>query len=195
MSTKDEEITQDADLELENSDDEEEEDLEDEGEESEDEPDGSEDDDKPVTRKELKEFLKSKQNAANAARRVASKKDGLKPKAPKDDERLNRLEQSIAKTELLERKRQYGYENSLDPKEVDLVFRFTKRPTVKTLNDPFVKGGLENLRAHKNVKNNTPGSSARQFVVQDKKWNELDARDKQANFTDRRRAALEARKK
>ena len=188
------EDTEDTDLEDENSDEgKDEEDTEDDADES-DEGDSPEDDDKPLTRGELKKILASNQNKNNAARRVASKKVDLAPKTPKAHERLDRVEQSLAKTELLERKRQFAYENNLSPEETDHVFKLTKRPTKKFLDQPFVKGGLEAIRSARNVRANTPGSTGRSFQANGKSWSDLKPEEKEANFADRRKAILESKK-
>ena len=68
---------------------------------------------------------------------------------------------TVASLALAEAKRQFGYANGLSPEETDAVFRINPNPTKETLEDPFVKGGLEAIRAKKRVENNTPGSSSR----------------------------------
>lgn len=165
------------------------------GGESDEEGDSSEDDDKPLTRKDLKDILKSNQNQNNASRRVSSKRGEIIKKAPKSDERLERVEKEIQGISLLERKRQFGYDNGLAPNEVDLVFKFDPKPSKKTLEDPFVKGGLDSIRSAAKVKNNLPGSSGRASTHQGKDWKDLKADEKQANFADRRRAILDAKGK
>jgi len=164
-------------------------------EESDDSDDESdEDDDKPVTRKELREILKSNQNNRNAHRRVASKSDDTKGK-PKPDDRLERIEQSQKKIELLERKRTFGYENQLSTKQVDHVFQLTKRPTPKFLKQAHVKAALDAIAAKDNVRSNTPSNSARHFKTPDgKEWKDLKPEEKQASFAERRRAILESRR-
>lgn len=75
---------------------------------------------------------------------------------------------TVANLQLAENKRQFGYANGLSPEETDAVFRINPNPTKETLEDPFVKGGLEAIRAKKRVENNTPNSSSRSaqpFVV------------------------------
>lgn len=189
---------EDADLDQPSDEDEEDEDDAegDEDEESDEEGDEpSEDDDKPITRKELKEILKSNQNKNNAKRRVSSNKDRPSNKPPKPNDRLDRLEQSLKRTELLERKRTFGYENSLSPAEVDVVFRLTKRPTKKFLDEPYVKGALTAIREQSNVRKNTPGSGGPTFKgAGGKSWSDLKPEEKEASFADRRRAILESKK-
>lgn len=184
--------------------DEKEDDEEDEDEDSDDAEDDEsddEDDDKPVTRKELRELLKGNQNNRNAQRRVHSKDRGNNrdqrdnSQSPKTHERLSAVEQSLKKTELLERKRTFGYENSLSPAQVDVVFRMTKRPTKKFLDTPYVKAALDSIAASSNVRDNTPSGSGRNFKSQGgKSWEKMDANEKQENFADRRRAILASKK-
>lgn len=176
------------------------------GEEDEEEEDEGEDenDSKPVTLKDLKEFRKgitSELNNRFAARRHANKpptKPYTKPASDKggkgeEDPLVGRL----TAIEVSNAKRDYGYEHNLSPREVDLVFKFANgKPTAKTLNHPFVKGGLEQLRASSNLRNNTPsGSSSSSFEVEGKKFEELDSSGKQKNFAAKQKAILASKKR
>lgn len=194
MSSDKQENTKDTDLENKNSEIEEEEadlDLDEEDVDSEDDEESLEDDDQPMTKKEFREFQQSIKNSSNASRRIASKRE-LQTKAPKENERLDRIEQAVKRTELLEQKRQFGYENHLSPTEVDYVFKLSKRPTKKFLDDPFIKGGLESLRSRERTKVNTPGMSGGTFKnVEGKSWTDLKDGEKQQNFNERRKALLE----
>lgn len=174
-----------------------------EDEEEEDENDG-EDEKKPVTLKDLKEFRKGITSELNSrfAKRRHDQKPPTKPytkpnsgKGGKDEEdplagRLNAIEESNAK-------RDYGYEHHLSPRETDLVFKFANgKPTAKTLNHPFVKGGLEKLRASSNLRENTPaGSGSSSFEVEGKKFEELDSSGKQKNFAAKQKAILSSKRK
>ena len=172
-----------------------EEDLADlEGEEEEEE----EDLDKPLTKKDLLDFKKgitSQINSRFAQKRHENKSKNYQPKDPtkKDnplDSRLSAIEESNAK-------RDYGYNHNLSPKEVDLVWKFSNgRPTAKTLEHPFVKGGLEQLRASSNLRNNiSSGSGSPTFEVEGKKWEELSPQDKQKHFADKQKAILSSKRK
>lgn len=168
---------------------------------SDDDESDDEEDDKPVTRKELREFLRKNGNNRNANRRVHSKdrdKDRDRrhnSQSPKTEERLSSVEQSLKKTALLEAKRTFGYENSLSPAQVDVVFRMTKRPTKKFLETPYVKAALDTIAQQSNVRDNTPSGSGRTFKSQGgKSWDKMDANEKQQNFADRRRAILASKK-
>lgn len=156
-----------------------------------------EDDDKPLTRKDLREILKSNQNNNNASRRVASKKSrDIPDKAPKYVDRLDRIEREQKAHALLERKRSFGHENSLSPEEVDHIFRVTNnRPTKESLKDPFISGGLQSVRAAKSVRANTPSSSTRSIGSTGKSWSDLtpEERSRPDNLAERRRAILDSK--
>lgn len=169
---------------------------------SDDDEDSDEDDDKPVTRKELREMLRKNGNRQNANRRVHSKNRndrndrdrGNRPnsQSPKTEERLSSVEKAIRKGEILEKKRTFGFENNLSPAQVDMVFRMTKRPTKKFLEEAPVKAALDAIAAQSNVRNNTPSGSGRGSFKSSggKSWDKLDDKEKQDNFADRRRAIL-----
>ena len=207
---EDRDDTEDADFEDENSDEDEDSDDdsdsdEDEDADSDDDSDSDEDSDeddsddedkKPVTRGELKKILKSNQNRSNAKRRVDSKKGRDTRPPSKTEARLSKIEQSQSRAELLERKRQFGYDNGLSPKEVDVVFRLTRRPTKKFLAIPYVKGAIDAIREQSNVRSNTPRSSGGTFKTSGgKDWKDLKPDERQANFSERRQAILDSKGK
>lgn len=167
----------------------------DEDDESDDEED---EDNKPVTRKELREMLQGKKNQTNANRRIASKQDkGRSTKQPSElDKRLSTLEQTQKETALLERKRTFGYDNGLSPKQVNHVFRLTKRPTAKFLAKPHVKAAIDAIASQEKVARNTPSSSGKKFRQGggDKKWTDLKPEERQSSLADRRREILERKR-
>lgn len=163
----------------------------------------SEDDGKPVTLKDLKEFRKGITSEIN--NRFAGKrheqKDKTKPYTKPADRKTGKGEEDVNVSrlnalELSNAKRDYGYEHHLSPREVDLVFKFADgKPTSKTLNHPFVKGGLEQLRSKNNLRENTPsGAGSSSFEVEGKKFNELDSRGKQDNFKSLQKTILSKKK-
>lgn len=197
---------QDADLGDENSDDEagdggDDADKDDDADDSEDEDesdkdDTSEEDKKPATIGDLKKLLKGNQNKSNAQRRIDSKNGRNKNQnTPKINSRLDAIEQSQAKAVLLERKRQFGHENNLSPKEVDVVFRLSKRPTAKFLKEPEVAGAIGAIRAAQKVRDNTPGGSGKTPKTPSQAdWIKLKPAERQSSFADRRRAILDAKR-
>lgn len=154
--------------------------------------DGGDENQRPVTLAEFQELQKTINNNLAAIRRHATKdpsKNIIQPKANfagKDP-----IVNSVRRLEDIERKRTFGYENSLSPEEVDAVFKLDPKLSRKTLDNPFVQGGLERLRAQKNADANIPsGHSARKFGTEGKNWNELPAADKEANFAEVQKAIL-----
>lgn len=225
MADADEEI-EDADLDKEDhSDDEEKDDAEDsdadddkgskkdkdsdEDEDSEDddsdnEDDSDDEDSKPLTRGDLKKILseRSKERTKNrdAAAERLSKKRGLSNSTRsadrKEAERLDRIENFQRKQEVLESKRQFGYENNLAPDEVDVVFRLTKRPTGKSLNDPVIKGALTGYREAKRARANIPGSGGAGRpgrADRNKEDKNLSPTERKDRFVARRQEILSAR--
>jgi len=185
------------------SDEEEDDSDDDAGDDSDDSEDDESDDDedednKPVTRKELREMLQGKKNQTNANRRIASKQDkGRSTKQPSElDKRLGTVEQTLKETALLERKRTFGYEHGLSPKQVNHVFRLTKRPTAKFLSKPHVKAAIEAIGSQEKVARNTPSGSGKRFKGGggDKKWTDLKPEERQASLSDRRREILERKR-
>jgi len=164
-----------------------------------DESDDEEDeDDKPVTRKELREILQGKKNQTNATRRIASKdQKGRNTKQPSEiDKRLGTVEKTLQETQLLERKRNFGYEHGLSPKQVNHVFRLTKRPTAKFLEKPHVKAAIEAIKSQEKIAKNTPSGSGKKFRSGggDKKWTDLKPEERQSSLADRRREILERKR-
>ena len=184
----DEDIKPDEELDVETK--EESEDTEDLGEE-EDEVDEL---DKPITKREWQEWQEQqKKNKFFAKKRQESKRYQSDPKKSEED---NPLVSRLSAIEISNAKRDFGYQNKLSPKEVDLVWKFSNgKPTAKTLEDPFVQGGLEKLRTSENLKNNLPsGSGATSFEVSGKKWEDLTLEEKQKNFADKQKAILSNKK-
>lgn len=71
----------------------------------------------------------------------------------------------ISKLELAENKRQFGYEHNLSPEETDAIFRVNPNPTKEDIESPFIKGGLEALRAKRRIESNavSPSSTSPKF--------------------------------
>jgi hypothetical protein len=106
---------------------------------------------------------------------------------PKKEPLADEIIQKVHKLDLIEQKRQFGYENSLSPEETDYAFQFNggKTPTKEVLEHPFFKAGLEGYRATKRLENNTPGTSTSGSVFQGKKFEELSTEDRSKAFTER----------
>lgn len=168
------EITQDVDLEQENNDTT----IE----------DTSQDDLNEVDYKTLAD-----EKAAEAAKwkAIATRNRNKKPLLPTtkkepDDE----IATTVKRLASIEDKRQFGYEHGLSPEETDSVFKFASgKPTKETLEHPFVKAGIESLRASKRVADNTPSSSSRSMTFQGKEFKDLTEEDRAKAFEERTKAA------
>lgn len=189
----DEETDSDEDSdESDDSDDKDEDESEDD--EDNDESDSDDDDNKPVTRKELKEFLaKRKKDRDATSRRISKKGKDNRPTRRDNDQQTN---SRLAALEREAEKRQVGHELGLTPGETDVVYRMTgnKKPTAKTLKDPVVKGALEGYRTAQSRLKNTPKSKPRTIQLGSKDFNKLPASERKSHFKDRRREILESKK-
>lgn len=103
----------------------------------------------------------------------------------KPTEELQEIREAVNKLSLAEQKRQFQYENNLSPEETDKVFAINPKPTKELLNDPFVKGGLESIRAARRVSEATPSPSGRSTTHNGKTFKDM--------TPDERQAAMEAR--
>lgn len=153
------------------------------------------DDDKPVTRKELRELLKGNKNDRNARRRVSSKNKRDNRQSPDLEKTVAELQKESAERKIAEKKLDFADEHRLSRKQVNYVFKQTKRPTAKFLNKPHVKAALDAIKSQEGVSKNTPSGSGKRFSAPGgKKWTELPADERQANFADRRASILASKK-
>lgn len=91
----------------------------------------------------------------------------------------------LTKLELAEAKRQFAWENGLSPEETDKVFAITQKPSKETLKDPFIKAGLEAIRAEKRVAEATPSPSGRGIKHNGKSFKEMTPEEREQFFADR----------
>lgn len=137
------------------------------------------------TPSEPEEELVPKSQFQQALARAKKAEEALKKSShnlpAKDDD----LHKTVAELKMAETKRQFGYEHGLAPDETDMVFRFNAKPTKEDLEHPFVKGGIEALRAKRRVDSNTPSPSSKIFKVSGKQWHELSPQEKEANWAKR----------
>lgn len=166
-------------------------DDDDDSDEEEDSEDEEDDDDKPVTRKELRDILKGDKNNRSARRRVSSKKQRDTRKPSETDSRLDALEESDKQRKIAEKKLDFASEHGLSKKQVNYVFKQTKRPTAKFLQKPHVKAALDSIKSQEGVARNTPSGSGKRYKAPGgKKWTELSSEERQSNFADRRASIL-----
>ena len=102
----------------------------------------------------------------------------------KEDKGNDDIRQTVQSLQLAETKRQFGYQNGLSPEETDHIFKINSNPTKEILEDPFVKGGLQAIRARRRVEDNTPQTSSRSPRFELPKKEDLTPDDKQKAFED-----------
>ena len=173
------EETQDVDLEN-NEQEEEEKDVDlnvDEEESTEDDKDTTDDTDSDEQDTTDWKAEALKQKAIN--KRLSQKKDPAL--TAKEETTSPEVTPRLTNLEFLEKKRQFGYENGLSPEETDQIFRLNKNPTKKDLENPFVKGGLDALRAKNRARDNTPSNSSHTVIYKGKDVKEVLHDEKSSN--------------
>ena len=137
------------------------------------------------------EIIKLKAILARQKKKAEDKPKAHLQEQPTEDEDIAT---TVKQLKLAEDKRRFGYENGLSPEETDAIFKINPNPTKETLEDPFVKGGLERIRQQNRVDENTPRTSRKSssFIPTSKK--ELTPAEKQAAFEKRRDEILRSRR-
>jgi len=109
----------------------------------------------------------------------AEKKNKLSVKEEIGDD----VVQAVRKLEMMEEKRQFGYDHQLSPEETDFIFKFANgKPSKETLENPFIKSGIEGFRASKRVEANIPSSSSRSSIFQGKDFKEMTNDERKSAF-------------
>ena len=106
----------------------------------------------------------------------------VKPNQPAEQEDVKK---DIQWLKAVEEKRQFGYQHGLSPEEADQVFNYAQGAGIKpekALEHPFVKSGLESLKATKRAQSATPRPSSRSPLVEGKTFSELKPEDRKANW-------------
>jgi hypothetical protein len=103
----------------------------------------------------------------------------LNKQPPKELEVIREVGTRLSTLELAEAKRQFGYEHGLSPAETDKVFAITSKPTKETLEDPFIKAGLEAIRAANRVAEATPSPSGRAATFNGKTFADMNPEERQ----------------
>lgn len=133
-----------------------------------------------MTREELLEKTRSYHGILKSRRTKAEQptsKSSSKPEV--DDDIKATVNQLALKDKMLD----FGLEHGLSREEVTAIFKINPNPSKETLNDPFVKGGLQAIRAKKAIENATPGSSKRSATVDGKTWTEMSKEEKAKNYS------------
>lgn len=152
----------------------------DESEESEEESD-----EMPESVKEMlaKKDAMIRQLHARAKKAESEKKNfNNQPKRESKKVETDDIRDTVISLKIAEQKRQFGYENGLSPEETDYLFKINPEPTKELLQDPFIKGGLEAVRAKKRAESNTPSLNSRSPRFELPKKKDLTPDDKQKNF-------------
>lgn len=140
-----------------------------------------------VPKKTLQTLQAQKEHWKNKANKPVEKEQpsvvDTKPQTNSTTEDLSDIRETVKNLSLSEKKRQFGYEHNLSPEETDAVFRLNPNPDKKTLEDPFIKGGLEAIRAKKRVEGAIPSSTGKVPTVNGKTWAQMTAEERQANFS------------
>lgn len=101
------------------------------------------------------------------------------PKAEVDDEIVS----DVKELKLIEKKRQFGYKNSLSPEETDRLFRYAGGGDPgEALKDPFFQAGLKEFRREARVKDAIPSSGNRSSKVDGKSFAEMSPEERQKNW-------------
>ena len=122
----------------------------------------------PTTGKPYKELFEAAQQAKN------------NQPAEGDD-----VKKDIQWLKAVEEKRQFGYQHGLSPEEADQVFNYAQGAGIKpekALEHPFVKSGLESLKATQRAQSATPRPSSRSPLVEGKTFKDLKPEERKANW-------------
>lgn len=130
-------------------------------------------------RAELEKEREAKRQLTARAKQAEDKLKASKPLPTEGDEDIRK---TVKELSLAESKRQFGYANGLSPEETDYLFKISPTPSKELLDDPFVKGGIQAIRAKRKIDNNTPSSTSRSPKFALPKKEDLTSDDKQAAF-------------
>lgn len=131
---------------------------------------------------EVQKQLERKDQIIRQLTARAKKAEAVKAPITKKEVVDDDIKQTVQSLQLAETKRQFGYQNGLSPEETDHIFKINSNPTKEILEDPFVKGGLQAIRAKKRVEDNTPSTTSRSPRFELPKKENMNADDKQKAF-------------
>lgn len=106
-----------------------------------------------------------------------------KPKLTQSPEGIDDIKATVSQLALKDKMLDFGLEHGLSRAEVNAVFKLNPNPTKETLEDPFVKGGLQAIRAKTSVQDATPGSSKRSPTVSGKTFAEMTKEEREKNWS------------
>lgn len=82
-------------------------------------------------------------------------------------------------------KREFGFTNGLSPEETDFVFRFDSKNPAEGMKNPFVKNGIDSLRAQKKSESGTLSPSSRAPKLSQEDFTKMSKEDRQKSFENR----------
>jgi hypothetical protein len=130
------------------------------------------DDQEPDYKAELE---KEKQRTATLQRLLNKK---AKPEITKQDNNPS-IQKDIEEIKFNQKIISFADDNKLSKKEAEMVLKMFPNATSETLQDPFVKGGLENIARQERVKANTPSGSNGKSTAQDKTYSEMSKKERE----------------
>lgn len=96
---------------------------------------------------------------------------------------IDEIKSTVSQLAMKDKMLDFGLEYGLSREEVQAVFRINPNPSKETLEDPFVKGGLQAIRAKKSLENAIPSSSKRSPTVDGKTWTEMSKEERAKNYS------------
>lgn len=145
----------------------------------------------PETEQEVDYEAQIEEAKAEAAKwKAIAERNRKKTKSLPNNNKEKEVDEDIVATvkslELIEKKRQFGFENDLSPEETDFIFKFANgKPDVKTLENPFIKAGLEGFRQSKKLERNTPSTSRASSVFGGKDFKEMSQDERAKAFEEK----------
>lgn len=106
-----------------------------------------------------------------------------KPKPIQSSDGIDDIKATVTQLALKDKMLDFGLEHGLSREEVNAVFKLNQNPTKETLEDPFVKGGLQAIRAKTAVKDAIPGSSKRSPTIAGKSFADMSKEEKAKNWS------------
>lgn len=104
-------------------------------------------------------------------------------KAPKKADIDDDLANDVKELKTIEKKRQFGYRNSLSPEETDNLFRFAgDEDPSEALKNPFFQSALSASRAKTRVEDATPSGSNRSTKVDGKTFKDMSDEERGKNW-------------
>lgn len=136
------------------------------------------------TNKKLYERVKEAEPLAKEYKKIQRERaEIINPEKPKiEDEVVN----DVRELKQIEKKRQFGYRNSLSPEETDLLFRFAgDREPTEAMKDEDFKDLLDVRRRRARVADAVPSGTNRNVTIEGKTWKDMNPEERQKNWKKR----------